>query len=457
MKKLIDTSEGYFKEYFRDCNIVMSAPNVFFYSGEHAVIRGIPAIVQAMPTRVYVGIKKREINDCPIEIKGYIDNAFYDSPHLMDSNLLIGQNYLTAYVKCRFQKSSVLENIKESIGDISIKVLTDILPGSGANWSGAYSSALAGCIYFNIIKRYSLDEITNILNRFELKWSKIKNYEEFKEINLFSFFLEMAFHGGSASGYGNYMSLLGPSTPYIYKCVKRYSKSEPYVNVYSGLRNRNSIDNENDTKVVINRLQEITQETKIIELNKANFNTLYVAVVDTGTRKTPNISTSMTLKSVYDNLMNDTEKCFQDGEIKEILGNDIRYNPSFIYSWLDYACIAFCKHFKNVLSTPTVQPDECEILFKYMNAIGQILLSYGLGWKEFENIRSKIFIKIDGLKKSNTAVKLSGAGNAGICVVMSAVTQLLNENTLSSIVGAENILYSSDKGNKITGLKLHEV
>lgn len=445
MKKLIDPSSTLFIQYFEECDLVASTPNVFFYVGEHAVLRGTPGVVQAMPTRVYVGIKNATKED-PWYTNSVFDNGIIKKDiHREDNEDLIGKRHVLNFIQHEIPDYETEK--KTEIEGLSIKVLSDIYPGSGANWSGAYSSALAACIYIGVIHKFKNEiKITPDINNFR---TNFKDCKLFKDINSLSFFLETAFHGGSASGYGNFISLLGCPVPTIFQCQTRYSDMMPYINVYTD--NENYLVNKEQMDVVIKRLDEIIKNTEIIELTKDIDLGYYVAVIDTEKRKEK--STSKAIKEVILELKNDVKNNI-DYIKKKIIKLPYDFQENSLWSWHDYSCTTFLYFFRDYLYSNEKESFKKSI--KYMNAVGHVLLSYGLGWKELEDLSSKIYLHKD-IDEVNTAIKLTGGGKAGTFVLMAPYEKLNCEKLKKIIKNPELILYSSCENKPIKGLEIHKI
>lgn len=461
MKRMIDPNSENFKNFFRECPIVMSAPNVFFYVGEHTVLRGTLSVVQSLPTRVYVGIKKALPREEKIDIKINDSGKFKTSP-LEGIEPIIGSTQIAAYIKVNFNTQRLLNRYLFLINNLAIKVLSDIYPGSGANWSGAYSSALAACVYFYIIKEYTFSEIYQVIN----KWSISDNWkhcEHFLEINSLAFFLETAFHGGSASGYGSYISLLGNKTPVIYKTGRRKDSVRPFRNVFKNINN--PFDGANGTEETIRRLKEIEETVVIYSLPNFCFDKLFITVLDTGKKKEE--TTSEAIRSIFEGLKEDimvsikiiSEKDpYYEELINYIKDHENPFDFQKIWCCLDYYIINFLRHFWDFLEKGNKENEIKSI--RMMNAVGHQLLAFGLDWEEFENLRVRVYggagLQKQEITKKNTAMKLSGGGKAGVCVLMASI-KLFNLDILKEIIDDdEKILYCSSLHEDIYGLGVNK-
>jgi hypothetical protein len=450
MKKLIEPESDLFEDFFRDCSIVMSAPNVVFLVGEHAVLRGIPSVVQAMPTRVYVGIKQRERLERWLTSKTLDSNGILREAQVREDPNLVGIRHLKSFAEVYYRtRTAILPRILDQIDHLAIKVLSDTTPGSGANWSGAFSSALAGCVHFGILKNMLNPHVIHI----DLtSWRDGCNWEtsdRFRDINLLAFFLESAFHGGRASGYGNVVSLLGPSTPVVYRTRRRFQDRRPYINVYRSVNA--PLDPSLGTPQVISHLEDIASSVQLTTLSSDWLHLVYIAVIDTLRRK--EIGTAGAISKLLDELLCDLR--IAGTEVPGDLGLvdlDFFLQPDEIWFALDYNILAFIHFFNLFLREGNMESLSKAI--RYMNSVSSVLLSFGLGWKEFADISTRL-LAAPGIDQNNTAVKLSGGGMAGVCTL---VSKELDHDRLAGILGESDcILYSSDLSLHIDGLRLHKL
>ena len=450
MKTLIDPASNLFKDFFRDCSIVMSAPNVFFLVGEHAVLRGIPSVVQAMPTRVYVGMKHRESLEKWLTLMVCDSSGTLHERQVREDPTIVGIRHVRSFGEVYYRtRTKILQRILNQIEHSAIKVLSDIIAGSGANWSGAFSSALAGCVHFGMVEnRSNPDTIRAELDRWGDETQR-NNSGRFNDINLLAFFLESAFHNGRASGYGNYISLLGSPTPVVYRTHRRYVDRRPFINVYTSIND--PLDPNRGTAEVISRLEEVAATVKLTTLSSNWLHLVYIAVIDTLKRK--EIGTAGAISKLLDELLNDLRIAGNKvPEWLDLSDLDFFQQSDTIWSALDHDILAFIYFFRHFLSEGN--PNLCSKAIGYMNAINHLLLSFGLGWREFTDISIRL-LTAAGIDQSNTAVKLSGGGTAGVCTLMS--TELDHSTLIGILKDPECILYSSDLGYPINGLRLHKL
>ena len=224
---IIELHRGEYEKLFAKSRVVTSCPGTFFWAGEHAVLRGIPAVCQHVPLRVYVGL----------EPTGF--------PHEQEARPPIyGTSFEYRFAMGRFetrdlesseefrQRSkevlSVLGRICDREGfkerSFSVHVLSELPPGAGCNWSGAFSAALAlGLLVLN--DRVAFEDIAT--------WEKqpvssLASIQSFDKTNRIAWEIETVFHGGSASGYGAFTSLAPTGQPVVYFTEERRDDDPRY-------------------------------------------------------------------------------------------------------------------------------------------------------------------------------------------------------------------------------------
>lgn len=446
MRTLIDPNDDQFHEFFEDCDIVMSAPNVAFLVGEHAVLRGTPSVVQAMPTRVYVGIKQRGSSESVLTLKASGDSGELHDVAKGDDPNLVGPGHVRPFLQVYPYRTDWKRQMAHRVGDLAIRAVSDIKPGTGADWSGAFSSALAGCVHFGIVE----DQRNSDMIRRELhSWGDSDDrtsHNKLNDINLLAFFLESAFHDGKASGYGTIVSLLGPVTPVLYRTRRRFRDKQPYIDVYTAV---DPLDSAAGTKEVISRLKLITDSVELRPIASTYSHLMRVAVLDTDTTKV--IGTSGAIRRALNELLDDVEEAAKRvPETHGLVDLEFSYQSDHIWAALDYYVMAFIHFFQLSLTKGT---DYHPKAIRYMNAVGDMLLSLGLGWKELAAISMKVF-NAEGVDQNNTVVKLSGGGMAGVCTLLSTE---LDHAAIATIVPESSILYSSDLKPHIGGLRLHKL
>lgn len=227
-QELIGKFRTFYERFFRDCDVVVSCPGVFFWAGEHAVLRGIPAVCQHVPLRVYVGLEstkllhegaEREIcfSETSIDYRpeggNFKERKLVERKDLRDRPTEILKTIRRICNRERFEENS-----------FTIHVLNELPSGIGCNWSGAFSSALAlGLLVLN--GRVNEEDIARWQRT---KVSELYCDENFDRCNRMAWEIETAFHGGSASGYGTFCSLASTGQPIVYFTVGRRDNDPDY-------------------------------------------------------------------------------------------------------------------------------------------------------------------------------------------------------------------------------------
>lgn len=122
--------------FFSRYTLVVSVPTRFFWVGEHAAIRGAPAVLQKLPLRVYIGIRQTDDSSIILETLkclNRIGGRFDDVPGWLDgSEFKQLAHFATSYFHERGR----------SFG-LRIGFLTEAMPQAGLNFLGAMSAGLA--------------------------------------------------------------------------------------------------------------------------------------------------------------------------------------------------------------------------------------------------------------------------------------------------------------------------
>jgi mevalonate kinase len=222
-----------YRTFFSSCECVVSCPGTFFWTGEYSVLNGGISLCQHVPLRVYCGIEPIQDQNVsgPIFLgNNRTDHLVYDVNKFdfrTDLFLQNSESILARLIVSNLQEifrdlSSLVKNLVNNRKSLRIHTLHELSPGTGANWSGAFSTALIGALLL----------YENKLNETDLTMWKDKPVNEnisdalFKQLCLAAWKVETAFHEGKASGYGAFTSLIASHDPIFYATVKR-SNEDP--------------------------------------------------------------------------------------------------------------------------------------------------------------------------------------------------------------------------------------
>jgi len=196
---------------FSDCNVVVSAPTGFHYSGELTFRLGGPTLRQHLPLRVFVGLKTQSAKPETFFGKHYdfnrIDNKFVSyQPWSTTEYYKQRQEDLLKIINNAFKKEKITDKFE-------ISVLSEVPTGGGIGWAGAFSAALATALL-------SLNNKNDAVNSLQ-KWANI-DLNDLIQDNFFKncFYLawefEKVFQGPQTSGCDPFSSLVPTSLPIIY-------------------------------------------------------------------------------------------------------------------------------------------------------------------------------------------------------------------------------------------------
>lgn len=125
-----------YEEFFSKNFLVISVPGRFFWTGEHNVLHGAPAILQKMPIRLYVGFEKIIGEKITFGNFKYLDrekNCFKDYPiNMLGSKIKEVLSFLQSYLK-----------EKNCSQGININVFSELNPEAALNRHGSIATALA--------------------------------------------------------------------------------------------------------------------------------------------------------------------------------------------------------------------------------------------------------------------------------------------------------------------------
>ena len=200
-------------------DVVASAPGVFFWAGEHAVLSGALAICQQVPLRVYVGLER--VSPSPgTTIRVDLDETagahrMYDAktdsfrPLTWVTGNPGEENVAVRADGFRDDFHTVIERASAHLGltgHYQLRSLHELRRGAGSNWSGAFASALTGALYGAAGRLASHRPWAN-------QW-----WEDplLQECHATAWEFERIFHGGFASGYGTMCSMARCEVPQVF-------------------------------------------------------------------------------------------------------------------------------------------------------------------------------------------------------------------------------------------------
>ena len=212
-----------------DATYWASAPGVFFWGGEHAVLHGGPAICQKVPLRVWIWFHRREPDggprirlssnpECHQVYQGWANRWQGGFSELGSES----EQRFTEWTKVQQAVAVVASKAEENgLNDYyEVKSLHELSPGSGVNWSGAFSAALVACLLMatgdltpDQVRGWPAEEVSS-----EADLSGIVAFHRL------AWQVESVFHGGAerASGYGTLCSIVRTPGPVLYVTSERW-------------------------------------------------------------------------------------------------------------------------------------------------------------------------------------------------------------------------------------------
>ena len=228
---IYDRHKDAYNDLFSRSCCVVSCPGAFFWAGEHAVLHGGISLWQHIPLRVYVGIEPLRHSPRP---RGIVLGE-REGDHIM-YNLLQDKFELASFIYDEeFRKApsivhklgSIIDRLGLKKQSFIIRTLHELRPVMGCNWSGAFSTALVGAVlqHNKLLNAHVIDQ-----------WKrqpvcKLIEDELFDTCHRASWVLETALHGGKASGYGTFASLVASTVPVFYCTAERGEAAEFPVDI----------------------------------------------------------------------------------------------------------------------------------------------------------------------------------------------------------------------------------
>jgi hypothetical protein len=205
--------EEYYPLYYAS-DIVTSAAGSFYWCGEHIVLYGSPVVIQKLPLRAYVGLRRS--NDPGVRFQPW--NVYNG----LEQNFF--QGYIPAGQKSAMAKvlNPLLPTLIESPG-LEVSSLFEMHPAVGLNSSGAMSAALATGIFLLAGRLKPKD-----LNAWKIQPLRaLLRDEMFNQVFRLAWKLDAAISGGYSSGSATFASLISARYPIVYWTGMR-SESDGY-------------------------------------------------------------------------------------------------------------------------------------------------------------------------------------------------------------------------------------
>lgn len=453
------------KTFCEKHNVVVSAPGIFFISGEHAVLLGAPALCVPIPYRVYVGLERADNPLAPPAkpLISFGEGKFFDwkRQEFCSERLtfLEREAHRIAHQDVVFVLEKIAEKYAFNKCSFRINILSLFPPGHGVNWSGAFSAALAaGVLLLN--KRLDPEQVESWSQR---SLHKLIFDDDFRMCNQIAWQIENVLHGHRASGYGTTLSLgaLHHGSPFLYLTQARSDEkrdSLPPVTITP----EDAIEVLPNIYIFACELADLFEDGERLRLNLSypGFPIRFL-LVDSGALKSTNerIQKTIDFEEKMKNSLRNVQSYLQ-GILSEKGKNHLEISMSRIKSvqprlnlgllatsafctFYDLMCRYSRPHPSNVNLVSEIDKhvvDYLRVLRSYQSALEMFNLSSWQG----EAIKGSIY-RLLGQRWERAAVKWTGGGGGGSLVVV--IANVLDEDLVcrDNVIRAINTLERTEE------------
>jgi len=143
--------------FFKDCEIVVRAPGVFFWTGEHSVAYGHPSLLQPINLYLYAGLKRTKTRQCSMNLIHADPSAPINTPDKLeyDKHFITGAqepSLRTLVNLIQKELNQWVTKLKLNSG-IELRVLSEVPFSSGLNAEASLSLCLS--MIYNYLKNGS--------------------------------------------------------------------------------------------------------------------------------------------------------------------------------------------------------------------------------------------------------------------------------------------------------------
>lgn len=194
------------QSFFEGCQFVLKAPGSFFWTGEHSVMFGQPAIIQPINLYAWVGVE-------PVISPGFEMDVITAKLLTFSVKKRLELSDMEAITDWREHKAvtTFLNEWKTKTGSkdfFRIKIWCEIPPSVGLNSSGAISACLALLLHA-LENKLGIEQINEIINDWRKKdVFQLKEDKTFNDVFRKAWLFDDYFHNFSSSGAGPFSSLV---------------------------------------------------------------------------------------------------------------------------------------------------------------------------------------------------------------------------------------------------------
>lgn len=195
-------------DFFKNCVSVARAPGSFFWTGEHSVMYGQPAIIQPINLHAWVGLEFNNLNRFEFEVATVEWKLFSIEREIRGSDMKLAEdrgwrqhnsigNFLVGWKE--------RNNFKKYF---KVKIWCEIPPSVGLNSSGAISACLSLLLHM-LENKLGIEEINETLQNWrKSEVIRLREDEVFDNVFRKAWLFDDCFHNFSSSGMGPFSSLI---------------------------------------------------------------------------------------------------------------------------------------------------------------------------------------------------------------------------------------------------------
>jgi len=405
-------------ELYDTCDLVCSAPMVVLLTGEHAGVDGSFMLAAPLPLRVYIGIIGRNVYT-PGRFPPMLSSFRYYDP-LTDTveEQTHNPEYLGAEENVRNIGSLLVEAVKEQhlrFLPAEIVLLSEAPPGRGANWSGAFSAAIALSLY--LLQGENVPAQLDPHN-----WRSTtqipKRDQEIEKLFRIALRIECASHS-LASGYGPACSLI----PALGKLFLYKGFIDPRFATAGGDPRRN---------LSFSLCHWDTYQQQLATGKRYQPSDLYdILIVDSGRSKSTSDSIGRVRGMEEDNLAQDLINLLANdpNQSADVLAKSASLSDQILRARrIGLTTLSV----SSGLAIKTLRDccggiEDPRATLRVVSSIDRVLQRLGLSFVELDALREDLGEK---LQQQRLAVKLTGGGGGGDMVIW-GIPQTINEIVLS--------------------------
>lgn len=210
-RHLQKTFGNQYRDFFKDCDIVVSAPGTVFLTGEKVIVEDkATATCFRVPRRVHVGL--RRLNDTAAPRFRIVKSLLlHESPKGPVGPFRNDGNIESLVIALRCLETGYRVQYEKPLSCYEVFIWSDWKGETGLGWSGAFAAALACALLLTEEQIKAKPE----------EWptedpAKLRKHSDFQAVVKLAWIVESVIHNGRASGSAVCGSMLSTGVPYTY-------------------------------------------------------------------------------------------------------------------------------------------------------------------------------------------------------------------------------------------------